>query len=279
MAEKIVRRPRDLQQDEHYPAGSDSVRLAAGPGEKPQRVIVEQADLTERMLPNPPSAVEDGQLEPIRNDRAVDSVTALQIGIARLVWSMHGRSINLDKLIGGGPVEVSDEWGIQRLYFDWPRQDDEIQTPSAAIVTPDEATYASRKLRPAGLLEDTADRWGDGTVLRETGETETMVHLVFFCTHKEERRAIRKWLEESMLVELNEGTPGRRIVIPEYWDRVARYEMLGVRPGDGAQGAQGNEWTLVARFTAQIGVVQLVQRPAYLDRPRIHVGVVDTLDE
>lgn len=276
MAEPIVRRPRINIEGatEHPGARRLDPPIVGGPDSAPTAVIRRQRDGTEKLTPNPPSATQFAVgLDPQQQERTLDSTSAMQIGLWNLLRGARAVRIGLDDYLNNNDLQ-SDTFGIERVFFDWPRWEDAIDPmPSLALTLPEEETYSFQGLGGGLILEDTIDQWGPGTVLKKTGTAETTIHAAVWTAHKEERRGLKKMLQDLLLTEPHEEMSGRRVVVPQYFDRVARYELEGIRYDDTPESAQSNEWIMIARISASIDIVQVVGRPPYMQQPTTNVEV------
>jgi hypothetical protein len=61
-----------------------------------------------------------------------------------------------------------------------------------------------------------------------------------------------------------EEMSGRRVVIENYYDRLARFDLVGVSYGDSAETASRKKYPLLLRIKADISVVDLIEAPEYL---------------
>jgi len=276
----FIRRPRvavDGAIEEPGRFARDGV-LRVGPAG--DTAIVAQRDGTEKLVPNPQDQTQFAAgLTPVQQDRTLDSSSAMQIGLYSMLRNMRAWRIGLDDLMREGDLQASS-FELARVFFDWPRQEDAIDPmPSATITLPEEEVYGHQGIGGGVILEETADQWGPGTILKKTAHATTTLNLVIWSAHKEERRGLKKALQRVFLTEPHEEMSGRRVVVPQYFDRVARFELLGIRYDDGQESAQSNEWILVARFAADIDVVDLVTRPPYMQQPAIAVTATSAPDD
>lgn len=267
----IVRRARLTPEDATVAPSDGDAHLHLREGRPP--VIVQQRDGSEKLSPTRPSdTMFVSGLQPVQLDRAIDPGVAMQLGLHTLLKGMRAWRIGLDDYINNRDLQ-SSEFGLARIFFDWPRFEDAVDPmPSVALTLPEEEVYDAQGLHGGTVLEETVERWGPGTVLKKTGVASTTVHAVIWSAHKEERRALKKALLRLFLTEPNEEMSGRRVVVPQYFERVARYELKGTRYEDDPQSAHSNEWIMTARITAEIDIVDLVKRPPYMEAPTINVS-------
>lgn len=208
---------------------------------------------------------------PLLVDRYVDDLTALQLGLARMLLALQPVSIDRQALVTKGAVEAR-AFELKRAFLDWPdTEDDLIPVASVTVMAPDEQDLELKgPLTGQQMLEGTIDKFAPGTQLRELYELQTRMDAVFILGEKDERSAVRKAIIDAFGGEPGDERVGRRTIVPEYFDRVGRYFLKGITYDDAPDTARGKRWPLVARFDADIQVVQLVATAAEI-RPRFGV--------
>jgi len=213
-----------------------------------------------------------GQNEGLSPRLFVDDLTALQVGMADILTSLTFTTIDRKALLEDRRVEAN-EMRVERVFLDWPdTEDDQVPVPSATVMAPDaQDIELAGPLSGRQLLEDTVGVYGEGTVLRHLGEVSTTIQVVFWVAHKDERAAVRREMINAFIAEPDDERGGRRVTVPEYFDRVARFSLRDVAYQDNPTDARQKIWPLVARFDADIQLVKLVQAPATLLVPRIDV--------
>lgn len=253
---KIRRFPKETIPD---PPGGATANVATA-------AIVEGPDGVERRLPNPPGPhIMGADSRVTGGDSKIDSGSALQIGMYRLLFGLTAHRLDLQDMIDKKVVK-SDAFRFVKIMFDWPRQEDEIEFPSALITFPDDQVFKYQHFNSV-VLDDTLDVFGEGTVLKRTSTLSTPMLVVVWSDHKEERRGIRAAMEDALMDEALDELIGRRVSIPEYYDRTARFTFRNIAYSDGDESAQRNQWILVATFDAEIDVVKLITTPGFL-RPQ-----------
>lgn len=218
------------------------------------------------------------RVEPVNIERQLDASVVCQIALKRLLEPLVMHRHNLEALVVNGDLQTSS-FVFTRVILGWPRREEQLKPlPLATILPNAESLYDMPNLE-SNLIEGTEDAYGDGTVLRQVSRCtqELMVHIL--SAHHEERRAIRAAFETNLLAELNDDQTGRRQIVPEYYNRLVRINMLGMEDPDGDNRAQANEYELVARFQAQVAVVQLVTTPGNVQVPIVNQTVgPDSID-
>jgi hypothetical protein len=202
----------------------------------------------------------------------VDDFTALQLGMWLIIDALEFTTIDRVALVARGRVE-SNTMKVTRVFFDWPDiEDDIIPVPSATIMAPQEVELElPGPLSGQPLLEETVDVYRSGTALRRLYELKATLEVVFWLQQKDDRAGLRKGLVEAFH-EPGDEFSGRRVSIPWYFDRVARFDLRGIAYEDSSDFARGKTWPLTARFTADIEAVSLVDLPATIREPRINVA-------
>ena len=218
------------------------------------------------------------RVEPVNIQRQLDSSVVCQIALKRLLEPLEMHRHNLEALIINNDLQTSS-FKFSRVALGWPRREEQLKPlPMAVILPVAESAYDMPNLE-SQLIEGTEDAYGECTVLRQVSRLtqELVVHVL--SAHHEERRAIRAAFEMNLLAELNDDQTGRRQIVPEYYNRSVRINLLGMEDPDDEGRAQANEFELVARFQAQVAVVQLVTIPGHIEVPIVNQTVgTGTLD-
>lgn len=193
----------------------------------------------------------------------LDVATVCQIAVWRLLQTAEMVSMDLDALLEGRAIKTSEPFMLRRVFFGWPTQDEDIKPmPSAAILVDGETDYEGQGMG-VDIDPDTADRYGEGTVLRPVSEVTQPVSVVVWCAHKEERRAVRAAFERVFAVEPQDQRRGRHVVVPEYYDRVVQVDLASGNPAqEGPNDAQTNIWAHRINLTCSVVQVDLVGLPA-----------------
>ena len=212
------------------------------------------------------------RVEPVNLARQLDSSLVCQIGLRRLLEPLVMHRHNLEALIVNDDLQTSS-FVFSRVALGWPRREEQLKPLPMAVILPNgDTTYDMPNLE-SNLIEGTEDAYGEGTVLRQVSRCtqELVVHIL--SAHHEERRAIRAAFELNLLAELNDDQTGRRQIVPEYYNRQVRINLLGMDDPDDDGRAQANEYELTARFQAQVAVVQLVTTPGNIQVPIVNQTV------
>ncbi len=91
--------------------------------------------------------------------------------------------------------------------------------------------------------------------------------------NKDDRAGVRKGLIDAFMAEPDDERFGRRVLIPEYFSREARFSLVGISYDDTPDDAKMKHFPLSARFQADIEMVKLVRAPVTLLEPRVRVEV------
>ncbi len=212
------------------------------------------------------------RVQPVNVARQLDASVVCQIALKRLLEPLTMHRHNLEALIVNGDLQTSS-FVFSRVALGWPRREEQVKPlPLATIIPNGDSLYDMPNLE-SNLIEGTEDAYGECTVLRQVSRCtqELVVHIL--SAHHEERRAIRAAFELNLLAELDDDQTGRRQIVPEYYNRSVRINLLGMDDPDEDSRAQANEYELVARFQAQVAVVQLVTTPGQIQQPIVNQTV------
>ena len=245
---------------------------------RPGTWVRRQPDGVDKYVPRPPAdglvLYSEDHLPPVDASRPVDAFTACQLGLWAMLSAMRPRSFDLARWLQG-EGERSRELEFQRIFFDWPRaEEDAVPTPSVTIMQGGEALYDQSVINPDNrLVEDSLGVYGEGTVLKLSSFLRVQVQLLVMTATKDDRAGVRRAFEDAFLIEPDDDRPGRRVIVPAYYGQTARYQLLGQTYQDDPETAQANQWILTAQLAAEIPVVSLVPAPAGM---RPNLGAVVT---
>lgn len=204
-----------------------------------------------------------------------DDLTAMQIGVQQIIHSITFKSVNRRELYLRDETHVG-AFQIEKIYLDWPDAEDSFAegSPTAVIMQDGWATYDYTGQNFGGYLEDTLDCFGEGTILRRLGYVTTDLLVDFLIPNKDDRSAVRKSLVEAFAAEPQGFEPGRKVVIPNYYNRLARYVLKKIQyTGDDPESAKSHLYGLLLQLEADIEVVSLVQAPPVF-KPSYGVSIV-----
>ena len=163
------------------------------------------------------------------------------------------------------------DFKLSDVREEWPNEDDDLNQPCVAITTITEECQA-HNFTPT-VLEDTWNRYGNGSVLWKTDEIEILFQLDFWITNKAERQAIDAGLSEYFAP--CEDRWGILLEGPtQYWSQPIRYYLQGqpvAKRQDDSDLVLGRDRKLLVRVVAQIDDLQL-RRVSEL-RPRVSLSV------
>lgn len=238
--------------------------------EKLKEAARRQGDGTTKRIPNTRSGDDRSRFyeEHWATDpeRPVDSFLAAQLGLWQIISAMRPYSFDLTEWLASGSIQ-SRQMQIHRVFFDWPRaEEDGVPIPSVTIAQDGEGMYDHKGLTNT-LDEETADKYGEGTVLKNVGLLNAPIQLVFMLATKDDRSGVRRAVEDAFLDEPSDERQGRRIVVAPYYDQVVRYSLVGQSYPDDDESAQANQWLLVSRLVAEVPVVKLVRSPSRVPPP------------
>lgn len=207
-------------------------------------------------------AIPQGTNEGICTGRYLDTLTALQIGMWLILQSLKITTIDRRALVDTGRVE-SNSTNFQRLFLDFPdAEDDQVPNLSATIMAEgvQDLALSGPLSATTKLFESTVDVYEKNTVLQYLYDLETTIAVVSFTSSKDLRAGVAKSIIEGFH-EPDSDTPGRRVIVPWYYDRIARFDLQSIEYDDGPENSRGNRYPLIARFAADIEAVKLVTTP------------------
>lgn len=135
--------------------------------------------------------------------------------LASLTFSVPGRANTTEVLF----FQVARE----NIYVEQPDNVQDLVFPSIVVI-PARGTYDYFGLGPPSFIEDTFNVFGPGTVLITPGEYVETFTLEVWGSKPGERRAMLAGIEAAMLNE--ETTTATRLLLPDYFDLVARFELM-----------------------------------------------------
>jgi hypothetical protein len=123
---------------------------------------------------------------------------------------------------------------IDDIHIEWPDNEVDMRFPSIVFLSQGRANYDAIGLG-TNLLEQTADRFGAGTVLQVQSEYTENFAIEIWASKKPERRAILAGLEVALTP--TEQMYGIRFTVPEYYDQVCRFTLMDREIFDEPDGA------------------------------------------
>lgn len=211
---------------------------------------------------------------PLQAGEYLDDLTAMQFGLWWILDQLEFVSLNRSKLMLDGQLEQT-KFRFEAIALDHPDTEDTqaLQSPMATIMAEGETELQLAHLMDEQkLLEDTANVYGEGTILQCLYESSATLTVGCVCTDKNDRAAIRKGVISALAREPHDSRPGRRVIIKPYYDRLATYDLQGVSYLDTRDESQRKRYHVLFRVQADIEVVDLVPLPAEF-RPQTCVTV------
>jgi hypothetical protein len=195
---------------------------------------------------------------------------AAMLGLYGILKNLTWQSFNLKDVATRTPIVAITPLRFDDVVFDWPSWNvTDALTSKALITSIDAATY--EQPGEVRLLDETAELFAPGSILRHLGTQRIPLQIVCWCAHADQRRALESKLMSALAAEERSDLPGRRLVIPEYFNRVARYAMRSTMRPDDESRAAANEHVLEVPVEAEIEHVQLVYSPGYMLVPHTDV--------
>lgn len=212
-----------------------------------------------------------GQIQPADPFRDLDATSVFQIAARSILQSQRLYRHNLNKIVKNGEID-GEEFKWQKVIFDMPRIGEKPVLPMAVILATGACNYTSQS-DITNLLDETVDKYGDGTVLRRLGNAVQDITIHSISAHHEERRAIKKAWEQDFLAEPNILLTGRRVTVEQYYDREVRMNLKSIEYPETEQGTLENAHVCVATFEMEVEVVRLVTRPTNIEPPITNITV------
>lgn len=198
---------------------------------------------------------------------------AAKIGLYRILRSMVWQSYSLLEAVAGHGRVAITKHTFENVSFDWPDWGTNDTPAGKALITSLDSEATHEQPGEVRLLDETLGLFAPNTVLRHLGQQTIPLQIICWCAHKDQRRGLEARLLTELAAERVDDRPGRRVVIPEYFSRVARYTLGGTTLPDDADRAAAHEYLLVVSVTAEIEHVDLVYTPGFLERPRADVEI------
>lgn len=249
---------------------SDGLRVGR-PGYVPTEEIASQRDGVEALVPTSGVVRYGGGLLTQRPALDMDALTVACVAMGRLVLGMRCYAVDLEALLKDRNDLQVRAFNLQTVVFEYPRSEDEQRCPFAVIEQGSDVLYGSSG-EVAHLLEETHDRYFPNTVLRSIASASVELNVTVMLGHKDERRAVRACFERSLLAEPDSEKHGRRVMVPENFDRQVRLQLLGSSAPQQAE-AQSNRWIYSARVLAEVERVELVGPPPLVEVPRFGLTI------
>lgn len=147
--------------------------------------------------------------------------------------------------------------------------------PAAAIL-PDKGTYDDSSFTPRMLEETWKTDGRDGWALYAIAEYDVPFLVVVRAKSSEQRKAIVSHFEDAFVETTEPADPdpghyGKRIAMPSYYGRIARFTLLSQELLDSSEFAIRNRWMAQFEFTAQAQHCVLRRVPAMA--PHVHVVI------
>lgn len=237
------------------------------PGFTPVAEIATQVDRVESLVPVDGSIRYGGGLLTQVPALDLDALTVANIAVSRLLQQMEIFSVDLQARLENPADVQARAFKLTDIIYEFPRAEEEKKTPVATIEQATEVVYGGAEETPY-LLEDTRDVYRPGTVLRHLSSASVEFIVTVTLGHKDERRGVRAAFERYFLAEPDREMYGRRITVKEYFDRNVRLALLG-SPTPPILENQQNRWIYLARISAEVERVQLVESPVEIKVPRL----------
>lgn len=154
----------------------------------------------------------------------------------------------------GGQVH---EFRLNAVTTDWPAYDQELDYPSASVVSAGAPDYGTAAFVPYPIVES-RDVYRVDTVLWKTGELQQNLQVDFWCSGKPEREAVAAMIHVAM----NPSEERSGILMwsgTDYYRQPIHYMVNQVSRQDTGVSVYANEHRLRVSVRAEIPVVHLRQ--------------------
>jgi hypothetical protein len=142
----------------------------------------------------------------------------------------------------------------EHIHVEWPDADEDLVTPSLAFIQTDDGVYEAIGLT-AYIQEETADRYGRGTVVQWQSEYTETFQVEVRASKKAERRGIIAALETAFTP--TEQMSGIRFRMPDYYDQLVCFTLESRRVSEGGDDARDRR-SATLRVQMRYTVVALV---------------------
>jgi hypothetical protein len=258
--------------------GYDVVSLLTAAGQHPICVdpneahfaeLIQNTDGTYTKVSSSPGTTYPAPLRPVDVLQLAPRDAAM-LGVYAMLKNLRWQSFNLREVAEGRPLVAIVPLQFDDIVFDWPTWGvTDAPTAKALITSLDAAVYEQHG--EVRLLDETAELFHPGSILRHLGAQRIPLQIVCWCAHADQRRSLEAKLMAALAAEERSDLPGRRIVIPEYFNRVARYTMRSTMRPDDEERSKSNEHVLEVPVEVELEHVQLVYSPGYMLVPHVDV--------
>lgn len=222
-----------------------------------------------------PRALELRPLVPIAPACQLDPKTAAQLAIFRVMAGMTMFSIDVTSAAKGKGFK-GREFTWEKVAFDSFFFEEDAAYPNASIVPEAEMSY---ELDARGLMseidEKTVDKYAPGTAVVSPTDMVGIFRIETELAKREDRSGVHAGIVSAFAMEPNALLPNRRVVIPEYFERTCRLELLGVDEPTTPDLVKQGRWPLVARIRAHVPVAILTAAQPPLRRVTFRTKVVE----
>jgi hypothetical protein len=259
MAESY-RYPPEKQPARILDIDADGRQIQIGPIDTAAGVIARNPDQSETLRNPSRLATYRAPLVRARPDLGCSTGRAMKLAVRQLLETLLPHQIDQRSREEGAPLGVR-AFAFSRVFMTWPRPSDEpAPAPSVMLRRAGPVVY-SEKLRQPYFVEGTRGRWAPNTVLRKIARGTGRVHIVAWAADTEQHEAIEAAIEDTFLAEPSEDLPGRRIIVPGYFDQQARLTLIDSDDETDESLVRENRWPLVVTVQVEIDRVILVSTP------------------
>jgi hypothetical protein len=238
--------------------------ICVDPDESHFAKIIQNTDGTYTKVPSRPGTGYPTPLRPVEILQLAPRDAAM-LGLYAILKNLAWQSFNLRDVAEGRPLVAIKPLSFAEIVFDWPSWNTESSAGKALITSLEPAAY--EQPGEVRLLDETAELFYPGSILRHLGTQRIPLQIVCWCPHPDQRRALESKLLAALAAEESSDNPGRKLVIPEYFNRVARYSLRSTMRPDDDDRTTAHEHVLEVPVEAELEHVQLVYSPGQMLLP------------
>lgn len=218
--------------------------------------IVEQKDGTFAVVPR---GLPQTRFELAAPEKLLAPEFVCQAAIWYVLSTLKAHVFDRSKFLNTGTFPSSRVFNFKEIHVDFPDWEEDIEFPSSAIYPVSPVEYDEPPSRSIALIEESRDVFGRGTVLLHLTDAsiDRMAVDMVFGT-KDERSAMSGAFQTAFLRDPASEQPGRRIVVPQYFDQIVALDLESCLPVNDST-METKRWELQAVISCQVSVVVLVK--------------------
>ena len=218
-----------------------------------------------------------GETPTVFDCRAYERVEQLPVGVVlspkkagmlaiySVLVEVVAKSIDLNSLVESGRPNVR-EFGFEKIALGAHKFETDASYPNATIAMSSELNYDEEYV---GNQLDMPDRFCDvfapGTQLIGLTSATGLFDVRTELAKEEDQSAVHSALVRAFKREPATMLPNRRVMVPQYFDRLVRMELKNIDDRVDGSEAQEGRWQVTATLELEIPVVDLVLAQPELD--------------